>query len=170
MKFDLIAELEKLGQEVNDFTDGRINAGGCGVYAAAVALALAELGVAVECIVDSEYSAVSSVAEARNNLSNTNCPTLRDWEDAGLGFWHVGVRFRLNGEWYTHDSEATREGRFDCGDSLRFMAHEDGLTVAEAQDIANEPHGWNTCFDRDLIPDVRAMVRARIYSQPELPL
>lgn len=155
----LTTKLRALGAAVEELTDGYINHGGCCVYAAAVAKRLEALGIQVECVTRARGGPVEVV---RNNLRNDgNDPTsstARDWYAAGLDTYHVGVRFKHSGRWYTHDTEATRGGRDVCGDRLEFECTPDGLTPDEAHAMAEDPRGWNASFDRDYIPHIRELV------------
>jgi hypothetical protein len=167
----LLDKLRELGYAVNAAAP-RINHGGCAVYAAAVAERLQELGVEVEVCVSEGYVA-NTVAEARENLSNNGLQphgaNARDWEAAGLYFLHVGVRLCVDGSWYVHDTDATWEGRDELGvdaysdsDSPRYTVLPDGLTPEEAKAIADDARGWNSSFNRELIPKVRELVRTHL--------
>lgn len=153
----LIQRLRNLGAAAERALPN-LNRGGCGVYAAAVALRLEELGIPSECVVPAWN--VSSVAEARGNLNhNGGVNTARDWAEAGVCWYHVGVRFKHGGRWYTHDSQATRQGRVAVGDDLAFDATPDGLTPHEMWGAAQSQDGWNATFNRKRgIPEVQRLV------------
>jgi hypothetical protein len=163
----LTAQLRALGDAVNRTTRDNINYGGCGVYAAAVARRLIELGVQAEVVVPLPYGydadGPKSVNDARNNLYNAE-PGKEDWEHAGLRFSHCAVRFKHNGRWYMHDSRSTKPGRSmfggEHGDS--YDALPDGMTPDEMQLCADEASGWNDSFDRSLIPRVLDLVQQKL--------
>lgn len=159
----LIKQLRALGEEANALTDGTLNFGGCAVYASAVAMRLKELGIEAECIVPDEgFGAdVCSVEEARNNLAAEGYSgnTASDWNDVGLYFHHVAVRFKYEGRWFTADSDYVAPGRDVFGKDGEYGALPDGLTPAEAWAIADDPSGWNSRFDRGDIWAIRQMVQ-----------
>jgi hypothetical protein len=162
----LTAQLRALGDAVNRTTRDNINYGGCGVYAAAVARRLIELGVQAEVVVPTPWNperGPKSVNDARNNLSNAE-PGKDDWEGVGLRFSHCAVRFKHNGRWYMHDSESTKPGRSTFGgeDGDSYEALPDGLTPDEMQRCADEDDAWNDSFDRDLIPEVLDLVQQKL--------
>lgn len=157
----LLQKLSSLGEGVNELTGNSINFGGCAVYAAAVATRLQELGITAECVVPADFAGVHCVEQARNNLyaDGNNGDTAREWAEAGLNFHHVGVRFKLDGQWFTHDTDSLLADDRCFGEGGEYAAMDDGLTPEEATRIADDPRGWNSTFDRGYIPAVREMVR-----------
>lgn len=161
---NLLDTLRELGDAINESCP-TINLGGCCVYAAAVAKRLEALGIPVDVCVPT-YGHAETVDEARNNLRNNGSAgrTAKEWEEAGLYFAHVAVRFQYEGVWWTHDTDALHEGRDGFGkcswndDKPRYQALPDGMTPDEALRIASHAKGWNSSFDRRDIPMVRSMV------------
>lgn len=159
-----LQQLRELGAAVEKLTGGVINYGGCCVYAAAVAKRLEAMGYTVECVTRvSQWDDEASVDRARTNLRNNGLDpsnaTARDWFDAGVSTYHVGVRFKHVGRWYTHDTASLRRGRDICGDTMKFECTPDGLTPDEAHAMADDAKGWNVTFDRGQIPAIRALVQ-----------
>lgn len=159
----LLHKLRALGRAAEDATNGSINYGGCGVYAAAVAKRLEALGLEVECVTPvGRYGGAPNISDARANLLDMGVSpesaTAEDWWEAGVCGYHVGVRFMYNGRWYTHDTSRTLRGRDMCGGAMKFNCTEDGLTPDEAHAMASDERGWNSRFDREFIPDVRELV------------
>lgn len=146
-----------------------LNYGGCCVVAAVVAEALERLGVPVE-VVSTAYSENNVPANARAVLREAGHePTSMGnyaWDGAGLYRSHLGVRFKLYGVLHTWDSQALwRTGRAfggsnDCGEPRDACDYPfgKGLTVQEAQVLADDPLGWNSSFNRVHIPLVRRIV------------
>lgn len=152
-----------------------LNYGGCAVVAAAVAGALEKLGVPVE-VVSTAYSDSAVPANARAVLMLAGHEPTRTgnyaWDDAGLYRSHLGVRFKLYGVLWTWDSTALLRTAHSfgayaeyyygpqetIGSSLCDYPFGKGLTVAEAQALADDTEGWNSRFNRKRIPKVRGIV------------
>lgn len=133
-----------------------LNRGGCCVFAAAVATELERLGVKHEVIVPgTKYTDLNELRPDNNTVSG--------WNDMGVGFSHVGVRLKLNGQWYTYDSEAPLvPGKYKFGIGYHgepYTAAKGGLTATEATDLADERHSWNWEFPRQAVPFIRQFVK-----------
>lgn len=146
-----------------------LNHGGCCVVAAAVAGALERLGVPVE-VVSTSYSTTNVPANARTVLLDSGYEVENAgnyaWDDAGLYRSHLGVRFKLGGVLHTWDSDTLWRGGKAFGGWANSTGPRDpcnypfgqGLTVREAQALADDPKGWNKDFKRKHIQRIRDIV------------
>jgi hypothetical protein len=157
----LPTQLRALGVSVNALTHHSVNYGGCGVYAALVCERLEALGITAECIVP-DWGDAPSVDQARDNLGGNTEANDRDWVEAGLSFYHVGVRFEFEGKWYTHDSDRTRKSH-DVFGREGLIALDGGMTAAEMRVAAiTDGRGWNPQFSREYIPEIEQRVAAMV--------
>jgi hypothetical protein len=162
----LTTQLRELGREVNRATRNNINYGGCGVYAAAVARRLIELGVQAEVVVPTPWNperGPKSVKEARNNLWNAE-PGKDDWEGAGSALQSLRRALQAQRALVHARHRLTKQGRSTFGgeDGDSYEALPDGLTPDEMQACADEDDEWNEAFDRDLIPEVIDLVQQKL--------
>lgn len=135
------------------------NYGGCCVIASRVAERLLALGVEAECITSRERlgEACNAPANVRHLIDDPS--DMLEWEDNGVTFCHVAVRFRLNGRVYTWDSDTGPLARVTLfGHRYRAYAWGLGMTADEARAVADRPDGWNSDFDRAQIPHIEALV------------
>jgi hypothetical protein len=145
----LLMRLRKAGDAAQDAADGRLNYGGCCVYAAMVAWRLRSQGIPAVIVMEGivEHSGIDKLAEARVELGRIH--EIRD----DLYVEHVKVKFRHQGVTYIHDSERTQmaaEHRREwCG----------VLTRREAARLARTADGWNDSFDRSAMPAIGKVVR-----------
>lgn len=159
---ELKKRLRWLGEEANNRFHF-LNNGGCCVFAAAVAGELERLGVPCEVIVPTPYDETTlDLSEIRQHVTNVNEKT--SWNNAGVYFTHVAVRFKAGGRWHTYDSDGIRKGKFEFGTSTwaggaAYVAANGGMTAKEAKALADERTGWNHMFDRRNVAPVRKMVR-----------
>lgn len=148
---DLIETLNVLGSRIEEIFP-HINAGGCCVFAAEAAKHLELAGCSVRILVgDNDTSA--DINDVRPNLESN---TVVNWNDNEIYFGHVIVEFECKGITYHYDSTGVH------APSLRTALYGynivDGfLTTKEATELAECSRGWNSFFDRDDIPQIKAM-------------
>jgi hypothetical protein len=150
---DLIKRLNGLGRRVLNLSPD-INAGGCCVFAALVGARLEKIGKEVAIKVGSGNGRSRPLDYYRQQVGS-NRPT--EWNDVGLYFGHIVVEFFHDDDLYHYDATGMHfaDGRtYDGG----YPIAEGSLTVAEAAEMAADPGGWNTNFDRDDIPDIERLI------------
>ena len=126
-----------------------LNDGGCCVFAAMVAAKLEELGIPVKGrVLRSAFSWVSSTNAPLNKI-HPKKNTLDAWQDNGVSFDHVVLQL----EKYTYDS-----GGFDARKRWsHFDMYRGWLNVKDLKELAKS-RGWNSMFDRKLIPELQKIV------------
>lgn len=122
----------------------KLNYGGCGVYAAAVATALAGLNIPVHGVVERGWDDSEDLEESR--LAAAKPPrTVLEWNKVKVHFRHVLVVARIADRWWIHDSQRTLELVNDHPGDGYIRGK---LTLAELRNVARCRVGWNTSFDR----------------------
>ena len=135
--------LKQIGSEVNEKVEC-INFGGCCVYASTVGEMLEKLGFEVR---------ILSVGWKNTNEKIPNdekilCPQEAE-EKLGVNFHHVGIAVKVNGRWYSHDTNKTFRGLKKFGAS-EYRASKTYLTVNQALHFASNASFWNTMYNRNL--------------------
>lgn len=133
-----------------------INYGGCAVMAAIVGEELEKHGIRVEGVPN-----YGNPALVRKNKTNTHKFNMRMWENNGIGFGHVALRFRYNERTYTWDTDrlvrSSKEfGYPECFTETRFGQ---GLTIKELKRLSWADGDWNTEFNRKDIPKLKRIVK-----------
>lgn len=64
-----------------------------------------------------------------------------------VNFNHVGLAFRFNGDWYTHDAKVTLKG-LDLFGEWHDDVSEVYFTVKQAKSFAKRASFWNLTFNR----------------------
>lgn len=102
------------------------NYGGCCVIASRVAERLTRLGVEAECITSRSRwgEPCNAPAEVRHLVEDP--ADMQQWEENGVTFTHVAVRFRLNGRVYTWDSDTGPLRRVTLFGAAIVPTHGDG--------------------------------------------
>ena len=137
-----------------------INYGGCGVFAALVANKLAERGIEFHIKVLSVWG-VHDLHEVRLEweVMNTGPMTsVRDWNDCGVSVRHIALHIPRLGEHVLFDSDGIAQVRDDD------PGHIGELSLTELNTIADNPTGWNHCFNRLRIPTLRRIVDEHLPS------
>lgn len=157
----LVDKLNALGRAINArFRE--INHGGCCVYAAAIGRMLQAKKVKCSVVaygwesdpgIDYVRAIIEANREDRNDVYN--------WVGHGVMFWHVAVKFEIGGESFYYDSNgvvpSSNKARFG---SPWHTVLDGEFTVDEAQAFADDPSGWNRCFDRNDIPEIMETIKA----------
>lgn len=146
------ATLRKLGDRVNDLTEGNLNYGGCAVYAALVGAALQRIGLTVGGVVRG-WSDGTNVADARHNVAKVG--EARQWNRNGIHFNHVGLEYVIGPKAYHYDSDYLTPAQ--SHPNLQ-RAYPGRLTVDELEALASNAPNWNHIFNRKLIPQIEAAV------------
>jgi len=148
---DLISVLSDIGRKINKFIDSP-NFGGCAVIAAAVGQELQKY-TEVEIIVrDGWHGNSADLNEIRNNLAPEMKTHVFNWNEMGVVFGHVLVKFKHGDTWKVFDSDNI----VDFNEHDYCSGH---ITVEEAQAIASCEEGWNPTFRRHQIPRIRTIAR-----------
>ena len=158
---DLIKSLNELGERINRWYPA-VNSGGCCVYAAEVGKELLRRGIETRIIV-AAWGARSHLDKVRPKLNNTNQKA--EWNDKDVWFNHVGVEFKYKGKVYHYDSDGVhRKSR-----SLKsWTVYPGRLSVDEAKALADEPEGWNDCFERGKIPSMKRHIRRYLATRLQM--
>lgn len=129
------------GRQVTAFTDDSINSGGCGVYAVALADALAKLGVKCTIVHISPWD------------------YYKDGTDA---MYHVGVCFEAQGRRWIADSNGCRlfKRTIPTGPWKDHNVVHSSWTVESLRARCASPNGWNRTFKRSHIPQVKRTVQS----------
>lgn len=158
-KQELELALTQLG-DVASYRFPNLNYGGCCVFAANVAERLARRSVSkVSVIVPRVHI---SLEAARNNIlrSNRTTSNMNNWQEEGIWFSHVGVRFFAYDNWYTYDSKRLRQDEHMFSTLPVYVACDGSLTIDEAKNLASTSSGWNPRFDRSDIPAIKRLIRS----------
>lgn len=139
----------------------RLNYGGCGVYAAAVATSLAALQVPVHGVVIKGWRDAADLDIARRTAQKPP-RTVTEWNQVNIGFEHVRVVARIAGRWWVHDSHYTEALESDHPGPGYIRGT---LSVSELCNIARCRRGWNTAFDRKLYLKSVKMITRKYLSQ-----
>ena len=157
-KPDLIERLRACGSEVLANAP-LVNHGGCGSYAAGVAMALEERGLTVWAVITSLLR--DDDLEVVRNQSSPR--TLRAWNDAGVLIGHVLVEFEYNGRVWRHDARNTVRAKSRREPTFGKLLCPGYLTLPELVSIAAARKGWNPAFRRRSgVPVIRAVVRRHL--------
>lgn len=153
---DIIKKLKKISAAANAQVVN-INYGGCAVMASLVGSELEKRGIPVEGIVP-----YGKPAQARNNLKVPHKVNAWKWEENGINFNHVAVRFKIDGAVYTYDTDALSRGSMKFGENLRYKSQfkfGGGFKVKELKKIAGTADYWNKDFNRRDIAKLRKIVK-----------
>lgn len=156
---NIVETLQKVGAAVfENFPD--INRGGCCVYAAAVAAALQpKMPVRIRAYNWDALEDTRLEVLKQENPGNT----MSQWYSLGLDFYHLVLEFEAEGQAYHCDAETVLPAEAmhaKIGGTLL----EGSFTVEEAQVLADDASGWNPTFDRNVIPDVHALIASQLTS------
>lgn len=141
------------------------NWGGCCVIAGMVATELERIGVQAE-VVTPAYRVEHTPAWVREHLELDDYGNNYAWENFGLSRSHLAVRFMSKGRLYTWDSDGLIMGGYKFGRDIEYAPHGrykcvgkfgDGLKPDEAVLLGSDPHAWNSCFDREQIPEIQRL-------------
>lgn len=141
----------------------KINEGGCCVYASIIGEELLARGIKTRIVVAGSNKAKTNLNRVRRKIDNTNQKI--GWHAVGIYFNHVGVEFRLGGKWFIYDSEGVNPRSLTLGvwkapmKLGNFKVHPGFISVADATALGDEPEGWNDCFDRKEIPNMKERVK-----------
>jgi hypothetical protein len=149
----LIGTLNKLGNQANESV-GHINAGGCCVYAAAIATHLQHVCKKVRVLVGDNDTWRNSIPKVRNQVA-ANTPS--EWNNNGIQFGHVIVEFEYRGRVYHYDSNGVTK-KADRTATLGYKLLKGALTIQEATELGNCARGWNYHFLRNDIPRLHNMI------------
>ena len=165
---DIVTAINQLGAEVTRIVPD-LNSGGCCVFAAALAEQMTSVGVHDVSVVvvapDFEFDDdMSSLTDARQKIRERKLNTFskKSWNDVGVWFYHVGVRFRHSGALVCCDSSGVSHNPETILQYEHCTLYDGHLSVAEACAIANEDYGWSKLFDRCHIPHINKMVKYHI--------
>lgn len=154
---DIINKLKAISSKANA-TVPNINYGGCAVMAAIVGRELEKLGIEVEGIVPD-----SNPNQARGQVKKPHKYDANWWEDNGVSFEHVALRFKLDNKVYTYDTDKLHKGRIRFGKRLEYKAgckFGEGFKIVELKKIASTGDGfWNSDFNRKNIGKLRKIVK-----------
>jgi hypothetical protein len=154
---NLFNKLRTISNKANEKVNN-INYGGCAVMAALVGKELEKLGIEVEGIVPH-----GNPTKARSNVEKPHVADAFEWENNGINFNHVALRFKVGSRVYTYDTDKLSRGSSRFGENLRYKTSckfGEGFKVRELQKIANTGDGyWNQDFNRKDIPKLRKIVK-----------
>jgi hypothetical protein len=161
---DIFEKLKTISNKANDQVD-KINYGGCAVMAYLVGKQLEDMGIEVEGIVPG-----TNPKQARMGVSRSHKNDAFWWEQNGINFNHVALRFKVGGKVYTYDTDQLHKGSLKFGEDLRYRAgckFGNGFNIKELKKIQATGDGyWNTDFNRKDIPKLRKIVK-EVFTQDE---
>lgn len=151
MVHPIIKQLKKLTTQYRKI--GCLNEGGCCVVASAVAAELVGHLDKVEIVV-LNFDDFHTIDQIRMKIDDPY--DISQWNDNGLFFCHVIVKFELDGETYYYDGEkGPVSSRKDIG--YNYCEELYGITIDEAWNLSHKDdnmYGWNSSFDRRDIPNI----------------
>lgn len=174
MKKTILDRLDELAYHASQHI-ARLNCGGCAVFAHMVGDRLYRmpagdhsielLGYAVngECrtvvpwVTETLVPKTTeiSIDDLRHIVKDRWCA--RAWSNAGLKLSHVGAELRIDGVDYIFDSSGIAPSEIHN----EFYDRVDGrIERKEMLLMALQPMGWNSKFDRQQLPFIKALVRA----------
>lgn len=149
-------KLKVLGEKANaKFPE--LNAGGCCVFAAAVAKELENLGLEAWVTFPKD----NDKEELLRLVEDVKKKKFDGPHEYSINLWHLAVRIRHQDVEYAYDSDGLVENGKRVGNA-RHIAHRDCLSSEEAEVLANEVQLWNSFFPRQQIPAVRKLVREEL--------
>lgn len=138
-----------------------VNHGGCGYYAAQVAMALEARGLTCWAVLTSQLRD-DDLNVVRNELKPY---LLREWNDAGILIGHIMLQFEHEGRVWSHDTRNTCTGRIKYEPTYGGRLVPGYLTTPELVTIANARTGWNPAFcRRSGVPMIRAAVQRHLHA------
>lgn len=154
MKISLLKTLRNISKEANQNVEN-INLGGCAVMASIIAKELLKCGVQAEGVCFGQ-----APSQVRKFLVKGKIYA-RDWEDNGVCFHHVAVRFKYAGRVFTYDTDRLHRQGNIFGESLTPIKYKfgHGMSLKELEKVSKEKHFWNREFNRDNIPRLRNIVK-----------
>ena len=157
---DIIEELNNT-MSVLDMNHYDINYGGCGAVAAIIGNLLKDkCKVRVALMPSWGGGKTEDFADIRNDLRN-NCDdeSISDWYDRGISFGHAWIEFCYKRKWYAIDSG-------HCVPYKEFPNYRDKynehMTLEDMEVLGDNPHGWNSHFDRSQLPEIKETLEIEI--------
>lgn len=152
--------LLQMGVGANTIAKGRLNLGGCCVYAALVGRELLKHGIPVRGIAAGEpgytgHDEALSLSRIRPHVENKNY--LNDWEynANGMNIHHIGLRIGRGKDALLYDSNGFAE-------DARWLSGErvipGTLSIPELEGLASVRENWNHRFDRRSIPRLKTLI------------
>ncbi len=140
-----------------------LNCGGCGVIAAIVGKNLSQI-VDVSCITFSRYDLGIPSQNIMKRVGIDNIEDPDKWEEAGISFTHIMLKFEVNGIGHLFDiNGVTRDVDITAWAKYRRIPGELPLDVICT--ISEVEFFWNHTFNRDQICHIREFVeqKFRLY-------
>lgn len=153
---ELLSALDLLGIRANNRFP-YLNNGGCCVYAANVGKELRKFGIDVEGVVSSKRAGLKSAESISNVRPKLKEFTLREWEEQGICFSHIGIEFKYKGKLWYHDSNGTQESSDIVGDYPIYIGR---LRLVEMALLSIVAEGWNEAFNRREIPKLKKLIES----------
>ncbi len=168
MEANMLSRLTSLGIECQAIAKGRLNHGGCAVYAALLGEGLKGIGFKVRARVltyENEYYCGPAAARKKMKLRKGEVPSLSKWKDAGVDFTHVVLQVQAGDKWWLVDSEhqVPADQRWP---HYSWQAVPGALSLREVTEIAYTatPGSWNRTFNRGCIRSLRAAIKRSMKS------
>lgn len=139
-----------------------MDCGGCGVYATVLGEQLELTGAQDVGIWASALDGYLDIDIDTVRRRIRNHASLRAWHRQGVQFVHLGVEYTWDSE--TWHADSGRVTPVDFGEDQYGLVYSGRLTVEEMRVLAMQPKGWNSMFDRALIPAVELRVR-QVFEQ-----
>jgi hypothetical protein len=152
--------LENISNDINSQINYPNN-GGCCVIASLVGEQLELLGVETEIVTNNSYKLTPRQVFA---LVGPKTRFTNPFEENGVDFNHVGVRFKLGRKIYTFDSDGVYGARVfsQKQDKIKYRFGQ-GLPVFAAKSLASQRQNWNFKFNRRQIPLLRKIIKRNFY-------
>jgi len=142
----------------------RLNDGGCGVFALAVA---EHLHGKVNFKIKASDDTPGCLDTAREKMikRGSSDTSLYAWGDNYIWFGHIFLEIEIDGMHYRYDSSGISLA--DGTDpSFGWECHAGELTMWELKEMVRQPEGWNEAFKRRDIPKVRELVNNGFKNAP----
>ncbi len=130
-----------------------INYGGCCVFASLVGKHLQQIKPIRFAVLSGPWFCKPTTIDEARQLVSKN--TLYEWNNNNVYFGHVLMEFDYRGKTYYYDSTGVENKDDDCrsGDQIKGF-----LTLKECQELADDTSGWNSCFNRKHIPQMKKII------------
>lgn len=155
----LMVHLTLLADEINEKIPF-VNNGGCGMVALLVAKELNRAGIETTIVIsgDSDFDETYNIDLNEINKSITGTkPSVSKWNKKDIYFAHVCIEFNYKNIPYHFESE---KGLVVAKKRLMgYKIYKGRLSIEVFEPIAENPSGWNKCFERNHIPFMKEIVK-----------